>query len=48
MNGRGRFEPRNIKLFRQDETGAVELEFGEREWQARAYLTGEIFRSANR
>jgi len=30
------------------ETGAVELEFGEREWQARAYLTGEIFRSANR
>ena len=39
---------RNIKLFRQDETGAVELEFGEREWQARAYLTGEIFRSANR
>ena len=39
---------RDIKLFRQDETGAVELEFGEREWQARAYLTGEIFRSANR
>jgi len=26
----------------------VELEFAEREWQARAYLTGEIFRSANR
>ena len=39
---------RGIKLFRQDETGAVELEFAEREWQARAYLTGEIFRSANR
>lgn len=37
-----------IKLFRQDETGAVELEFAERHWQARAYLTGEIFRSANR
>ena len=37
-----------IKLFRQDETGAVELEFAERDWRARAYLTGEIFRSDNR
>jgi beta-lactamase superfamily II metal-dependent hydrolase len=43
-----RVRTRGIKLFRQDETGAVELEFGEREWQARAYLTGEIFRSPNR
>jgi ComEC/Rec2-related protein len=43
-----RVRARGLKLFRQDETGAVELEFGEREWQARAYLTGEIFRSANR
>ena len=43
-----RVRARGIKLFRQDETGAVELEFGERDWQARAYLTGEIFRSANR
>ena len=43
-----RIRARGIKLFRQDETGAVELEFGQREWQARAYLTGEIFRSANR
>src|SRR5438874_1195351 len=43
-----RVRARGIKLFRQDETGAVELEFAEREWQARAYLTGEIFRSANR
>src|SRR5205807_8143673 len=43
-----RLQARGIKLFRQDETGAVELEFAEREWQARAYLTGEIFRSANR
>jgi beta-lactamase superfamily II metal-dependent hydrolase len=43
-----RVRARGIKLFRQDETGAVGLEFGEREWQARAYLTGEIFRSANR
>jgi len=43
-----RVQARGIKLFRQDETGAVELEFGESEWQARAYLTGEIFRSTNR
>ncbi|HME89252.1 MAG TPA: ComEC/Rec2 family competence protein [Chthoniobacterales bacterium] len=39
---------RGIKLFRQDETGAVELEFGSQGWQARAYLTGEIFRSVKR
>jgi len=43
-----RVRARGIKLFRQDETGAVELEFAEREWQARAYLTGEIFRNVNR
>jgi len=43
-----RVRARGIKLFRQDETGAVELELGEREWQARSYLTGEIFRNANR
>src|SRR5215471_15047762 len=38
---------RGIKLFRQDETGAVLLEFHGREWTARAYLTGEIFRSVS-
>jgi len=43
-----RVRAKGIKLFRQGETGAVELEFGDREWQARAYLTGEIFRNANR
>jgi competence protein ComEC len=43
-----RVRARGIKLFRQDETGAVELECREREWKARAYLTGEIFRSARR
>ena len=43
-----RVRARGIKLFRQDESGAVELEFAERGWQARAYLTGEVFRSANR
>ncbi len=37
-----------IKLFRQDETGAVELEFGPDGWRAKAYVTGEIFRSDNR
>jgi competence protein ComEC len=39
---------RGIKLFRQDETGAVELEFLGNDWQARAYLTGEVFRSVSR
>jgi beta-lactamase superfamily II metal-dependent hydrolase len=43
-----RVQARGIKLFRQDETGAVELEFGESGWQGRAYLTGEVFRSTNR
>jgi competence protein ComEC len=43
-----RLRARGIKLFRQDETGAVELQFGERDWQARAYLTGEVFRSVSR
>src|SRR5262249_31620516 len=31
---------RGIKLFRQDETGAVELNFLNHEWKARAHLTG--------
>jgi len=39
---------RSIKLFRQDETGAVELNFSGDEWSARAYLTGEVFRSVSR
>jgi len=39
---------RGIKLFRQDETGAVELNFSNQEWSARAYLTGEVFRSVKR
>jgi ComEC/Rec2-related protein len=39
---------RDIKLFRQDETGAVELNFSADEWSARAYLTGEVFRSVSR
>ena len=39
---------RGIKLFRQDETGAAELNFSNQEWSARAYLTGEVFRSVSR
>jgi ComEC/Rec2-related protein len=44
----GRVRSRGIRLFRQDETGGVELKFDPDEWRARAYVTGEIFRSANR
>ena len=43
-----RVRARGIKLFRQDETGAVELEFGQRVWEAHSYVTDEIFRSTNR
>lgn len=39
---------RGIKLFRQDETGAVELHLRREDWTARAYLTGETFRSTSR
>jgi competence protein ComEC len=39
---------RGIKLLRQDQTGAVEVQFGDEEWTARSYLTGEIFRSGSR
>jgi competence protein ComEC len=38
---------RGIKLFRQDQTGAVLLRFGHDSWEAQSYLTGETFRSAN-
>jgi competence protein ComEC len=40
-------QERGIKLFRQDETGAVTLRFGHDSWEAQSYITGEIFRSAN-
>jgi competence protein ComEC len=39
---------RGIKLFRQDETGAVEIRFHSDGWQARSYITGELFRSSSR
>jgi len=39
---------RGIKLFRQDETGAVRIRvFGDR-WDAKAYVTSETFRSTSR
>jgi len=40
-------QKRGIKLFRQDETGAVTLRFRHDSWEAQSYLTGEIFRSAS-
>ena len=39
---------RGIKLFRQDWTGAVEIQFRGEDWTARSYLTGEDFRSSKR
>jgi competence protein ComEC len=38
---------RGIKLFRQDETGAITLCFKHNGWEAQSYVTGEIFRSAS-
>ena len=43
-----RVRARGIKLFRQNETGAVELRFTPDQWEARAYLSGESFRSSSR
>ncbi|HEX3619133.1 MAG TPA: ComEC/Rec2 family competence protein [Candidatus Udaeobacter sp.] len=40
-------QKRGIRLFRQDETGAVTLRFHSNTWEAQSYVTGEIFRSAN-
>lgn len=39
---------RGIRLFRQDETGAVQVRFWDHHWEAKAYVTGEIFRSDSR
>jgi competence protein ComEC len=38
---------RGIKLFRQDETGAVTLRFRQDGWEAQSYFTGETFRSTS-
>ena len=37
-------ESRGIRLFRQDETGSIELRIGDAGWEAQAFITGEIFR----
>jgi beta-lactamase superfamily II metal-dependent hydrolase len=39
---------RGIKLFRQDETGAIRLRFWEDRWEVVPYLTPDIFRATNR
>lgn len=39
---------RGIKLFRQDETGAVQIGFFRDRWEANCYVTGETFRSPSR
>ena len=39
---------RGIKLFRQDETGAVQVRLFRDRWEATAYVSGEIFRSPKR
>jgi competence protein ComEC len=42
-----RLRARRIKLFRQDETGAVTLRFDHDGWEAQSYFTGEIFRNSS-
>jgi competence protein ComEC len=37
-----------IKLFRQDETGALQIRLFSDRWEATAHVTGETFRSASR
>jgi competence protein ComEC len=43
-----RMRARCIKLFRQDETGAVTVRVSRDCWEAQSYLTGETFRSSSR
>lgn len=43
-----RMRARGIKLFRQDQTGAVQIGFTDGGWTARSSVTGEIFRRDNR
>jgi competence protein ComEC len=38
---------RGIKLFRQDDEGAVTLSFRQDSWEAQSYFTGETFRSSS-
>jgi competence protein ComEC len=41
-------QARGIKLFRQDETGAVQIRVFGDSWEARSYVTSETFRSTSR
>jgi ComEC/Rec2-related protein len=41
-------QKRGVKLFRQDETGAVILRFRQDDWEAQSYFTGETFRSVSK
>jgi competence protein ComEC len=43
-----RVEARGIKLFRQDETGAVRIKIFRAGWEATTYVTSETFRSTSR
>lgn len=43
-----RVKARGIRLFRQDETGAVRIRIFHDRWEAQGYLTSETFRSTNR
>lgn len=40
-------QKRGIKLFRQDDAGAVTLSFHQDRWEAQSYFSGEIFRSSS-
>src|SRR5436190_57617 len=44
---RDNLRKRGIKLFRQDETGAVILRCRQDRWEAQSYFTGETFRSSS-
>jgi competence protein ComEC len=41
-------QARGIKLFRQDETGAVQIRIFDEYWEAKSYVTSEIFRRTRR
>jgi competence protein ComEC len=44
----GELRNHGIKLFRQSDSGAVEISFRDGAWEARAYVTGETFRNSSR
>jgi competence protein ComEC len=44
----GEIQKRGIKLFRQDETGAVQIRLFRDHWESSTYVTAETFRSVSR